>query len=113
MSIYPYLSIYLSIYGSTAPVDLGRFSVSYLYTVGRTPWTGDQPAQGRYLHTGRNKQNKRTQTSVPRVGLEPMIPVFERAKPVHTLERAATVIGIRCLLSSNYSPVAVTERSEA
>jgi hypothetical protein len=30
---------------------------------------------------------------MPRVGLEPMIPVFERAKTVHALDRAATVIG--------------------
>jgi hypothetical protein len=28
-----------------------------------------------------------------RVGREPTIPVFERAKTVHVLERAATVIG--------------------
>jgi hypothetical protein len=30
---------------------------------------------------------------MPRVGLEPTIPVFERAKTVHALDRAATVIG--------------------
>jgi hypothetical protein len=29
-----------------------------------------------------------------RVGFEPMIPVFERAKIVHALDRASTVIGI-------------------
>jgi hypothetical protein len=28
-----------------------------------------------------------------RVGFEPMIPVFERAKAVHALDRAVTVIG--------------------
>jgi hypothetical protein len=28
-----------------------------------------------------------------RVGFEPTIPVFERAKTVHALDRAATVIG--------------------
>jgi hypothetical protein len=33
---------------------------------------------------------RRTQTSMPRVGPEPMIPVFERAKTVHALNRAAT-----------------------
>jgi hypothetical protein len=31
---------------------------------------------------------------MPQVGLEPMILVFERAKTVHALERAATMIGI-------------------
>jgi hypothetical protein len=30
---------------------------------------------------------------MPRVGFEPMIPAFERAKTVHALDRAATVIG--------------------
>jgi hypothetical protein len=37
-------------------------------------------------------QNNRTQTSIPRVSFEPTIPVFERAKIVHALDRAATVI---------------------
>jgi hypothetical protein len=31
---------------------------------------------------------------MPEVGFEPMIPVFERAKTVHALDCAATVIGI-------------------
>jgi hypothetical protein len=31
---------------------------------------------------------------MPRVGFEPMIPVFERAKTVHALDRTATVIGL-------------------
>jgi hypothetical protein len=35
----------------------------------------------------------RTETSMPQVGFEPTIPVFERAKTVHALDRAAT--GIR------------------
>jgi hypothetical protein len=39
-------------------------------------------------------QNKCTQTSTPRVGFEPMIPMFEREKTVHGLDGPATVIGI-------------------
>jgi hypothetical protein len=31
---------------------------------------------------------------MPRVGFEPTIPVFERAKTVHALDRAAAVIGV-------------------
>jgi hypothetical protein len=31
---------------------------------------------------------------MPRVGFEPMIPVFERVKTVHALDGAATVIGM-------------------
>jgi hypothetical protein len=42
-------------------------------------------------------QNKRTQTSTPQVGLEPTIPVFEWAKTVHALDRAATVTGRRSI----------------
>jgi hypothetical protein len=37
---------------------------------------------------------------MPQVGLEPTIPVFERAKTVHALDRAATVIGLVNLIPS-------------
>jgi hypothetical protein len=72
-----------------------------LYTIGRTPWTSDwavaRPVP-KYRTT--QTQNKRTQTSMPRVEFEPTIPVFERAKTVHALDRAATVIGcFACYLS--------------
>jgi FAD synthase len=50
-------------------------------------------SQGLYLHTGKHKQNKRTQTSMPQVGFEPTIPASERAKTVHALDRSLTVIG--------------------
>jgi hypothetical protein len=59
-------------------------------TDGRTPWTGDQPVV-RPLPT--QTQNKRRQTSMSCVGFEPTIPAFERAKTVHALDRAPTVIG--------------------
>jgi hypothetical protein len=77
------------------PFGLGRFfSFSFLYTVGRTPWTGDQPvASPLPTHRTTQTQNKRTQTSMPRVGFVPTIPMFERAKTVHASGRAATVIG--------------------
>jgi hypothetical protein len=52
-----------------------------------------RPSQGRYLHVEQHKQNKRTQTSMPRVGFKTTIPVFEGAKTVHALGHAATVIG--------------------
>jgi hypothetical protein len=91
-----YLSIYLSIYDSAVLLlDLGRFS-SFLiiYTDGRTPWTGDQPvARPLPTHKTTQTQNKRTQTSVPWVEFEPTIPVFQQAKTVRALDRAATVNG--------------------
>jgi hypothetical protein len=38
-------------------------------------------------------QNKRTQTSIPRVRFKPTTPVFEWVKTVHALDSGATVIG--------------------
>jgi hypothetical protein len=35
---------------------------------------------------------------MPRLGFEPMIPVFEQAKTVLSLDRAATVIGNRLMI---------------
>jgi hypothetical protein len=85
----------LSIYGSTVLLlNLGQYLSSLiLYKVGRTPWTEISPSQGRYLHIEQHKQNKHTQTFMPRVGFEPTIPAFKRAKTVHALNRGATVIG--------------------
>jgi hypothetical protein len=37
--------------------------------------------------------NKRTQTYMLRMGFEPTTSVFQRAKTVHALDRAAIVIG--------------------
>jgi hypothetical protein len=88
------LSLYLSL-RLYSPLDLGRlFSFLTLYAVGRTPWTRDQPI-AKPLPTQRTTQtqNKRTQTSIPRVGFEPKTAVFERGKTVHDLDRAAIVIG--------------------
>jgi mannose-6-phosphate isomerase class I len=75
------------------------FSSVILYTVGETPWTGDQPVSRSLLtHKTTQTQNKRTQTYIPRVGFEHTTPVFEPAKKVHTLDGAATVIGSDTML---------------
>jgi hypothetical protein len=56
---------------------------------------GDQPVTRPLpTHETTQTQNKPTQTSMPRVGYEPTIPLFECAKTVHALGRVATVIGI-------------------
>jgi FAD synthase len=60
-----------------------RYSVEFLGRV-------ISPSQGRYLT---RTQNKHEQTYMPSVGFEPTIPAFERAKTVHALDRASTVIG--------------------
>jgi hypothetical protein len=93
-----YLLIPMALQSCVGPWPL-FFSFLTLYTVGRTPLTGDQPV-ARPLPTHRSTQNKRTQTSMPRVRFEPTIPAFERAKTVHALDRAASVIGIRNSLHS-------------
>jgi hypothetical protein len=89
------LSLSIYIYGFTTFVDLGLFfTFLILYTVGRVPWTRDQPvARPLSTHRTAQTQNKRTQTSKPEVGFEPTIPVFERMTTVHALDRAANAIG--------------------
>jgi hypothetical protein len=84
--------IYLWLYSPL--LGFGRFfSFLILYKVGRTLWTGDLlVARPLSIHRTAQTQNKRTQTSIPQVGFEPMIPVFERAKTIHTLDRTATMI---------------------
>jgi hypothetical protein len=87
------LSIYLWLYSPfVGPLPLFQFLI--IHTVGRTPWTGNQPV-ARPLPTHRTTQiqNKCTQISMLWVGLEATIPASERAKTAHAIDRAATVIG--------------------
>jgi hypothetical protein len=42
---------------------------------------------------------------MPRAGLEPTIPAFEREKRVHALDRAAAVSGIRVVLPDSKNEV--------
>jgi hypothetical protein len=84
--------IYLWLYSPCESWPL--FSFFILHAVVRTPWTGDQPiGRSRPIHRTTQTQNKCKQTSMPRVGFEPTIPVFERAKTVHASDRAPTVVG--------------------
>jgi hypothetical protein len=57
---------------------------------------GDQPVS-RLLPTNRTTQthSKCRQTSIPRVGFKPTIPVFKQVKMVHALHRTVTVIGMK------------------
>jgi hypothetical protein len=93
------LSICLWLYSPL--LDLHHFfSFLIFYTVGRTPWKGDQPfARPLPAHRTVQTQNKRTQTFMPQVGFEPTIPVFERAKTFHALDYLTTVIGYHNLHS--------------
>jgi hypothetical protein len=73
------------------------FQFLNLYTDGRTPWRKNQPvARPRPAHRTAQTSNKYIQTSMPQVGFEPTIPVFELAKTVHALDGAATVSGFVC-----------------
>jgi hypothetical protein len=99
--LHPALSISMSLQPFVAPLPLFSFLILYTLSVGLFGW-GISPSQCRYIYTGQNKQNKRTQTSMPRVGFEPMTPVFERAKTVYALDRAATVSGHQALYSPKY-----------
>jgi hypothetical protein len=75
---FTFISLWL--YTPCGPWPLFQFI--NLYTVGRTPWTGISPSQGRYLDRTAQTQDKRTQTPMPQLGFEPTIPVFWRAKKV-------------------------------
>jgi hypothetical protein len=87
---YCYSSLYSPLVG------LGRFlNLLILYTIGKIPWTGDQPI-ARSLPTRRTTQTEQTQTSMPRVGLEPTTPAFDWEKTVYALDRAVTVIREWC-----------------
>jgi hypothetical protein len=72
------------------------FQFLNLYAVGRTPSTEISPSQGLYLHAEQHKHriNAYRHISMLLVVFEPAIPVFERAKTVQDLDRAATVIGL-------------------
>jgi hypothetical protein len=45
---------------------------------------------------------------MPQVGFQPTIPMFERAKAVYALDRAATVINMRNLLNFENLPIDLT-----
>jgi hypothetical protein len=64
------------------------FQFLNLYTVSKTPWTGDQP-----LPTHRTTRNECSGIFMLQVEFASTIPVFERAKAVHVLGGEATVIG--------------------
>jgi hypothetical protein len=75
-------------------MDLGRFFSFLIYTqsVGLLKRV-TSPSQGFYLYTEQHIHRVNTQISMPQVGFEPTIAVFERAKTFHVLDRAATAIG--------------------
>jgi hypothetical protein len=88
-----YSSVYLWLYSPL--MALAAFSVSSAFTlsVGHIG-PGISPSQGRTCTQSTTQaQNKSTQAFMPQVGSEPTIPVFERAKKVHALDRTSTVIG--------------------
>jgi hypothetical protein len=88
---------HLSIYGSTVLVDLGRLFNFLIYTQSVGLLGGGISPVARPLPTHRTTQTQNehthTQTSMSSVAFEPTIPVFERAKTVNVLDRAATMIG--------------------
>jgi hypothetical protein len=109
--IHPYdcQPIYLWLH---SPLELGRFfSFLILYTVGTTPCTRDQPV-AKPLPTHKTQiHNERTQTSMPRVGLETIPPVFDRAATVNTYDRESCLKQQRLWLACRRKPLGVTYMS--
>jgi hypothetical protein len=85
-------SLFFLLWLYTPFLGLSRlFGFLTLYTVSRTPWTRDQPvARTLPTHKTEQTQNKRTQTSMPRV--------FELAKIVHALDSSTIVIDFFVIL---------------
>jgi hypothetical protein len=73
-------------------IGLGRFFKFHNPLHGRTPWMGDKSSTYTQdnTHTHTHIQNKRTETSMPRVGFEITTPAFERMKTVYALDRATS-----------------------
>jgi hypothetical protein len=89
-----YLALCLWLYSTL--LDLSHFSVFFLSFT----QLGGLLGQGSACHKAATctqdstpNQNDCTQTSMPQVGFEPMIPVFEWGKTFHALDCVATVIG--------------------
>jgi hypothetical protein len=85
----------LALAAHSGPWPLVQFRNHFTQTVGLLGRV-IRPSRGLYLNTGQHKHriNAYThRTSMLWVGFEPTIPASERAKAVHTLDRAATVTG--------------------
>jgi hypothetical protein len=63
---------------------------------------GSALSQSGYVHRTTQTQKKHEETFMPRMGFEPTIPVFERAKAFYALDRAAAVIGDSKLTVVNF-----------
>jgi hypothetical protein len=75
-----YQSVYLWLYSSLLGLGLFQF-IDLFYSVGRTPWTGDQSiARPLAAHRTAHKHKINTQTSMTWVGFEPTTPGLEWAK---------------------------------
>jgi hypothetical protein len=93
-----YLSVYLSMYPSICTsMALQPFVGPWPHFQLLNPIHSRQDSLTCYepvartlpIHRTTRTQNKRRKTSLPRVGLEPTTPVFERAKTIHALDLAA------------------------
>jgi hypothetical protein len=73
-------------------VDLGGYFNILIYTQSAGLFgRGISLSQDRYLHIEQHKHRINACRPLPRVGFEPTFPVFERAKTIHALDRAATL----------------------
>jgi hypothetical protein len=59
------------------------FRFRILYTVSRTPWTGDQPVT-RLLPIHRTISTQNKHTDMARIGFKPTTTMIKRAKIVYT-----------------------------
>jgi hypothetical protein len=76
----PLLSVNLQSLQRPRPPHTGGFVILLRHLVGPL-WTSDQPVAKASTYTGQNNTETQRQTSMPRAGLEPTIPVTKRPRP--------------------------------
>jgi hypothetical protein len=100
-SIHPPTYLPMTLQPFVGPCALFQFPDLFTQSVGLLG-REISPSQGRYLHAGHQKtQNRRTYTSMPQVGFEPSIPVFEQVKTVHAIDRPLLWSATKCIAYTN------------
>jgi hypothetical protein len=77
--------------------------IIFTQTVGLLGRVNSPSQSPTYTQDNTKIEYTQTQTSMPPVGFKPTIPVFERAKTVHVLDLAATVIGYPRVYFTEYT----------
>jgi hypothetical protein len=78
--------------------------VTFLYNrhFSRSPWMGDRQIASPLPTQNSTTHKKCGHTSMPRPGIEPTVPAFDRCKTIRALDRAATGAGTMEVMDHKY-----------